>query len=113
MIQILEQGPRNATVLVTDAGSITMASLSGDPRLGAHPSYVSIMSVKFSVGVGPIAVLFDATTDDQVLTLAETQDLCFEEFGGLVNPKSAGYTGDVNITGTGPFTLVLELKKHY
>jgi hypothetical protein len=113
MIQILEQGPRNATVLVTDAGTIAMSSLSGNPRLGAQPAYVSIMSVKFSVGTGPVAVLFDATTDGQVLNLTETQDLCFEDTGGLVNPKSAGYTGNVNVTGTGPFTLVLELKKHY
>lgn len=113
MIQILEQGPRNATVLVTDAGTIAMADLGGAEGLGAHPRYVSIMGVQYDAVAATIGVAFDATTDVVVLTLDDAQDFCFKQFGGIPDPKAAGYTGSVNITGTGPFTLILKLKKHY
>lgn len=112
-MRILEQGPRNATILVTAAETIAMASFSGAELLGTAPRYVSIMAVDYDVGTGPISVAFDATADDQVLTLTGRDHKCFEDFGGIVDSKGAGTTGSLVVAGTGPFTLILTLKKHY
>lgn len=112
-MRILEQGPRNATVLVTAAETISIASFADTGFEFTDPRYFSIMAVDYDVGAGPVSVAFDATTDDTVLTLTGRDHKCFESFGGIVDSKGAGFTGDIIVTGTGPFTLILTLKKHY
>lgn len=111
-MRILEQGPRNATVLVTAAETIAASAFSGGLLQGA-PRYFSIMAVDYDVGTGPVSVAFDATADDQVLTLTGRDHKCFDYFSGIVDSRGAGSTGDLVVAGTGPFTLILTLKKHY
>lgn len=112
-MRILEQGPRNATILVTAAETITVAAFADTGFEKADPRYFSIVAVDYDVGTGPVSVAFDATAADQVLTLTGRDHKCFREFGGIVDSMGAGWTGSLVVAGTGPFTLLLTLKKHY
>jgi hypothetical protein len=39
--------------------------------------------------------------------------MCFESFGGIKNPKSAGFTGGIVITGAAAYSIILKLHKSY
>lgn len=108
---ILENGPRNVTVLCVATDVITTPSVAytGSPAI----QYFSIMAVDYDVGTGPVSVAFDQTVDVTPLTLTGRDHKCFKEFGGIPDPPLPGRTGTITVTGTGPFTVILTLKKHY
>ena len=82
----------------------------------------SIMSIDYDIGIGVDAVqlLFDATANDVALTLNPgSGNMDFTKFGGISNPKSTGYTGDILLTNTGTvgtdftYQLIVTLKLKY
>jgi hypothetical protein len=111
---ILENGPRNAVVLSTASETITPAQLVSD---GKTPSVLSIESIWYDVGdlapAGAVTIAFDASTDDVVWRCTGREDMCFESFGGIKNPKSAGFTGGIVITGAAAYSIILKLHKSY
>lgn len=111
---ILENGPRNAVVLSTASETITPAQLVAD---GKTPSVMSIESIWYDVGdlaaAGAVTIAFDATTDDVVWRCTGREDMCFESFGGIKNPRSAGFTGGIVITGAAAYSIILKLHKSY
>jgi len=89
---------------------------------GSAPAYASILAVDYDIGVGidTVTILFDATTDDEALVLSPGQgNKNFEHFGGITNPQSTGYTGDISLTTTGTvatdcsYQILITLKLHY
>lgn len=106
-MQILEQGPRNAVLLVTAAETIDVSTLSGDP------TYVTITELWYDVGAATdVTISWDATVDDLAWKCSGSHSHDFSSFGGLYNPRSAGSTGDIVVAGTGPFSIVIKLKKN-
>ena len=58
-------------------------------------------------GFPRVTLLWDATTDDEIMVLAAgTGELDFDAMGipGLLDPQSSGYTGDVLLTAPATFT---------
>jgi hypothetical protein len=108
-VQILEDGPRNVVVKIDDTGTNSGIAVDVSALVPAC-TQVRIDRVWFSCpDAGGCTLAWDATTDVTAITLNETQDFCFSEFGGLTNNAGAGVTGDVLYTGfgTGAFTVVL------
>lgn len=65
-----------------------------------------------------VNIWWDATADDLAWTVPtdESGTVCFKHFGGLVNPKSAGWTGDIGFTTVGhaagdTYAITLHLMK--
>lgn len=61
---------------------------------------------------------WDQTTDSPVISLdpAQSQELCFREFGGISNPGGTGATGDLvlttsNLDAGDEVTLILYVKQ--
>jgi len=111
---ILENGLRNAVILSTATETITLASLAVD---GKTPTAFSIDAIWYDVGdlaaAGAVTIAFDATTDDVVWRCTGREDMCFEVFGGIKNPQSAGATGSIIITGAAAYRIILKLRKSY
>lgn len=108
MAQILVDGPRNAVLKVTAAETIDVSALSG------APSRVSIEKIKYDAGAATdVKLSWDATADSLITPLSHSNELCFEDCGGLQNDEAAGATGDIVVAGTPPFMAVLYLKKKW
>lgn len=104
-IQVLIDGPRNAVVKVLGTGTIDVSTLSGSPDL------VRIEKIYFSApDAGSVVLDWDATIDEEIMTLYETGFWDFSCFGGLQNNAGAGVTGDIVVTGTDT-TVILHLVK--
>ena len=85
---------------------------------GVEPDKLRIMKAEWSIqGIPRVIIAFDHNTDDTVLVLgAGTGKMCFEKQGGLVDPASAGGTGDILFTvaagaTTGSYTIKLDIRK--
>ena len=123
---VVQQGPRNATVVLN--GILDTANLSSTAAFaladldqndaGPTPTGFAILEAEFSVQ-SPLAVQlwWDATVDVPALTMTQTGEFCFHHCGGLQNSAGAGKTGVLNIATTGyssgtvNFTVVLRLLK--
>jgi hypothetical protein len=96
-----------ALTTIVDVSALT-------PACGA----VRIDKVDFSVSSQLVLRLWwDATTDDEILALVDSTTMDFSCFGGLQNPRSTGWNGDIRIdtsgwaSGTQLFSLVLVMTK--
>ena len=113
-VKILEDGDRNVVAHFNAAGTLNIATLAKRSSDGASPVTLDIIELWYDVGaVADASVTFDATTDDLAWLLTSNQHMCFEDFAGLKNPKSAGWNGSIIVTGTGAFTVVLKCRKSY
>lgn len=81
---------------------IDVSTLSKGPK-GQDCDSVSIMSVTGACLNCWATLLFDATADTRVLNASLYGEFShsFGKYGGIPNPKNAGYTGDVLITTAG------------
>ena len=64
---------------------------------------IKIMRIKFATrGVG-VRFEWDATADDVAFEVPAnvTDEWCWKEVGGLINPKSAGWNGDLLLSTVG------------
>ena len=70
---------------------------------GRTPTMLKLMEVQYSIqGFTYVQLLWDATTDDEAVTLPVGSGvLSFDGVGGKADPQSTGYTGDVLLTTAG------------
>lgn len=123
--QTIEQGDRNVVMHFTNDGDAESAVTKVDvSALAPACDRVAILKIKYTTnttgGTGPTGVnlLWTATSGN---TLIETlppnssDDLDFREFGGLQNPKNAGYSGDIAFTcsANDAYSITLWMKKKY
>lgn len=66
--------------------------------LPGTPTKVNINQVWWTTSGMGVQILFDHTTDDKGLVLSGFGHLCFNDFGGIPDPASAGGTGDILFT---------------
>lgn len=124
--KVLFAGTRRRVVKLTnisdgtgesDVVKVDVSALIGPD--GSAPTSVAIEEVQWSIqGFTSVRFEFDATTDDEALTLSAGNGFMnFRDVGGVVDPKSTGTTGDLLLTTAGAvsgatydITLVLRLK---
>lgn len=87
--------------LVTKAD---ISTLTFGPFNNKVPDYSIIDRIEYTVqGHKAVALYWDHTTDDVIAYLTPGWGvLSWEEEGGLVDPKSAGGTGDILLSTIGP-----------
>ena len=121
--QILVDGPRNTVVLCTgilDTSNVASAMILDVSTLAGTPAPTDLTIDKLWWSVAsPLQLLlwWDATTDDVFATLVDHGHLDYTCFGGLKNPRSAGWTGDVMLStlgytaGTVSYSVVVHATK--
>ena len=84
---------------LTDEVIIDASELAGMGH-GLITDRVSIEEIWYDIqGYFSVMIEFDATTDDLALRLSEGSGLIeWKKEGGLHNPRSTGYTGDITVT---------------
>jgi hypothetical protein len=65
---------------------------------GAPCSYIVIDKIEFALEGMSAQLNWDHTTDDEIATLVGQNVMDWTAIGGLVDPRSAGGTGDVLLT---------------
>ena len=75
-------------------------------------------SVNNTAVTKPLALYWEASSDDLAITCNYADSKDFSSIGGLLNPESASYSGDIkvefeSVTDDDTATLVLELLKNY
>lgn len=118
----ISKGPRNIVVVRTcisdgtgETAAVVLDKSTFTNAKGVEPPILTIDKVEWSAqGFGYLKLAFDHNTDDTALVLSggDGGELCFTKSGGLKDPASAGGTGDLLITTTGPtagdsYTLVV------
>lgn len=116
-MRILENGHRNAVVWILPGETLTMAQLADSSRNPSTPVSVSIEEIWYDVGdaaaAAAINISFDATTDDLAWACTGRHHMCFESFGGISDPRSAGFTGSIIVSGATVTPIILKLRKVY
>jgi len=81
---------------------------------------VRIMQIWASTHLMAVELLWDATTNITALTIPQDRTIHwdFRHFGGLKNPETSGYTGDLLLTTIGAasgdrYTIVVDMVKEY
>lgn len=91
----ISDGTGESLVKKIDVSTLTNAT-------GATCTYLVIDQINWSVqGFTSVRLFFDATTDDKLAVLSGNNYVDFREFGGMVDPKSTGTTGDILLTTAG------------
>ena len=79
---------------------IDISTLTGPD--GSAPTKTSVMEIEYAVsGFNYIVLAWDHTANDTIAVLKGQGILDFEADGGLVDPASAGGTGDIVLTTDG------------
>lgn len=103
--QTIIDNDRNVVVLVTgilDTSDMALDTILDVSALVPAATAAALIKIDYSVSSQlALQIFWDADTDDNLLMLTGAHDLCAERFGGLQNPKSAGFTGDVVMKTTG------------
>ena len=69
---------------------------------GRTATYFVLDAIEWSIKGMRVELLWDATTDDTAMVLAAgAGKRLFKHIGGLRNPKSSGWTGDMRLTTNG------------
>jgi hypothetical protein len=120
-IQIIVDNERNLVVKlcgVLDTANVAKTTFVDVSALNAPvPVEVSLQSVVWAIsGALSINLYWNATSDQLFLTMADSGQMCFEQFGGLTNNAGAGVNGDVEyetvgFTNPSTFSVVLTFKK--
>lgn len=118
--QTVLDGPRNVVMRFTNTSdgtgesAVTKVDVSA---LSGAPGRVSIKRIEYSTQGMAVRLLWDATADDLIIDLPQNvTDVLEFDAGGLQNPKSTGYTGDIQFTTIGhssgdTYTVVLHMIK--
>ena len=123
----LVDGERNVIVRRTnvcdgtgESDAVFMDISSFNSTLSGPALSLSIEKVEYDIqGFNSVRLEFDATTDDEALVLSEGQGcIDLREYGGLSDPRSSGYTGDILVTTQGnaannTYTIVLHCTKKF
>jgi hypothetical protein len=106
MAQILVDGARNAVLKFDAAETFDVSTLEGAPER------VRIMKIWYDVGAGTDHVIeWKATVDVPAFHMSGRHFMDFTCFGGITNNAGAGVTGDFEVAGTTPFTVIVHLEK--
>lgn len=103
-------GTGESAVVKVDISGLTFAD-------GSIPTSMTLMEIQWNIqGFTAINMLWDATTDDEIVILNGNGYKNFESSGGLKDPRSTGYTGDVLLTTVGAaaaatYDIVAKFKK--
>jgi len=77
----------------------------GPGKTKLTPTYTVVERIDYRVtGFDYVELLWDHDTDDQIAVLREQGVIDFTPFGGQIDPKSAGGTGDIKLTTAGATT---------
>ncbi len=122
--QVIVDGSKYHIVHLTNVGTTESgvvkvdASALGNPAGGTGGQTFSLMEIWYDVqGFAYVQLAWDAGTDDVMVTLSNGSGyLDFAYEGGLPDPKSASYTGDVKLTtpaagATDTYTITAVFKK--
>lgn len=115
-------GDRNVVVKVVgvlDSSDLSATAITAISSLVPAPGKIRVDKIQYSASENlDLCLWWDATADTTpVVCLTGRGEMCFKDFGGLVNPKETGWTGNILLTTTGwtsgtkHFTLVLSLVK--
>ena len=119
--QTLVDGARNVVMKFTNLSdgtgesAVKKVDVSG---LNDAPATVKIERILYDVAGMVVTILWDADTDVRCIELgANTGELDFRRFGGLINNAGTGVTGDINFTTTGhtngdSYSIILEMAKN-
>lgn len=85
---------------------------------GIEPRKLVVLSLRWAIqGFTSVRLFFDHTTDDEIVVLSGNGYEDYGRFGGLVDPATAGGTGDILLTTAGAasgatydITLEVELR---
>jgi hypothetical protein len=104
--QILANNQRNLILKYTfggTTGDLAAGVLVDASALGVDSDTLSLKSVCASFIGFSAHLLWDATTDVDLITIPDSQPFCqdFSDIGNIVNNSGAGSTGDVVITSSG------------
>ena len=87
---------------------------------GQACSQVRIMQIWFSTVGMSVELLWDATTDDLAWAMQENlvDSFDFRNVGGLKNPESSGFSGDLMLTtightNTDTYNITIAMRKEY
>jgi hypothetical protein len=102
-------GTGESGVTKVDISTLTAAN-------GATCTYTSILSIDGVVTGGEVYLTWDHTTADEIAYLSGFVNRDFSYEGGLVDPKTAGGTGDILLTTVGfasgsGYDLTIRLRK--
>ena len=108
-VKVLYSSPKRHIVRLTnvsdgtgesDVVKIDVSTLTNQE--GATCTYLVIEEVEWSIqGFTSVRLEFDATTDDECEVLSGNGYKDYRSFGGNVDPKSTGTTGDILLTTAG------------
>lgn len=65
------------------------------------PTYTAIEYIEYSVSAGYVLLEWDHTTDDEIAVLSGQGSMDWTPYGGLVDPRSTGGTGDILLSTSG------------
>lgn len=114
-MQVLHQGAKNFIVKVHEAEVINLAAVPGTDFYGKVKG-LTIDEVWYDLGSATdVALQWEATTNEPILTLSGNGQVSFDSFGGmsLPSPPPAGATGSIAVVGTGTFTIIIKMHKNY
>jgi hypothetical protein len=82
---------------------------------GLEPIALDLIKADWTVAGMTASLLWDHTTDDQILVMTEHGEFCGKMAGPLRDPRSAGGTGDILLTTVGhtsgdTYNIVLHFK---
>lgn len=80
---------------------VDISTLIG-PLPGVAPTAVKLEEIRWNIqGFNSVRLFWDHTTDDEICVLSGVGYACYSDSGGLMDPRSAGGTGDVLLTTAG------------
>ena len=121
----IHDGPRNLVVeafMLGDASgeetATNLIAVSGYAGHGVDWDEVSVTKIVHSLTGFSVNLLWDATTDDEFAQISgdNAGTLDYSGMGGLINPGTTGFTGDIMFTTVGlgagdKGNIVLHMKK--
>ena len=92
----VSDGTGESAVKKIDISTLTLSD-------GTVPTMLKLMEVQYAIqGFTYVQLLWDATTDDEIVTLPTGSGvISFDGIGGKADPQSTGTTGDVMLTTAG------------
>ena len=107
---VVRTSPREYVVRLTNVSDSTgesavikvdISTLVGPGRYIA-PTAVSLQEMQWCIrGFNSVRLFWDHTADDEIAVLSGDGYRSYRELGGLMDPRSAGGTGDVLLTTDG------------
>ena len=123
---VLDSGPRNHKVRLnnrsdgtgeSEVTKVDASTIEGPEGPGTTVGSFTVARIEFAVqGMTRVDLLFDATTDDVFASLNPGNGFIDYHGEHLPDPRSTGFTGDINLTtvgalGDGSYEITLFLIK--